>query len=548
MQSLGEDLTHATVGSTPESKPAGRVREPRQIQAVLREARDRERSGCTAAALERFERAVAMAEECEDRRALSQSLRGLAVALHRRGNRTRGRHLAGRSYDVARDIGDQLLAAEALNSLGAMELAVGSLEEARSRFTSALELGRSDPGLLARVETNLGIVANIQGDVDEALLRYRRSLDAYRQCGDQHGLSIAHHNLGMACADRELYNDAERHFTRSREIAERLGDAQMRALCYVNQADVDVARQRFEAALDHAEHALALFDQLREAAPKSGAYRVLGMVYREIGRPDLSEARLRSAIEIAARTGSVLNQAEATRELGLLYWTQKRNGEALQQLTASYRLFRRLDARRDLVATGAKIAELERMYLGVVREWVQSIETSDQPTLGHCERVAQMSVQIARALGLDAQEEKTILLGAMLHDIGKLRLPKEILARRGALTPEQQDLFRMHPTWGVELLADVDFPWEIKPIIRSHHERYDGSGYPDQLVGDEIPIGAQIVGLAERYDTLTTTHELAPEDALARIRMDGDSWLRRNVEALENALNAGLNVGEPAAV
>src|SRR5439155_132902 len=265
-----------------------------------------------------------------------------------------------------------------------------------------------------------------------------------------------------------------------------------------------VARQRFEDARRDSEAALALYDQLGAQGAKADAYRVIGMLYRETGRLALAESRLRSAIELAVTSGSVLNEAEASRELALLYQATGRNQEALTLLNAAYRLFRRVDARRDLVHLGGKLAELEGTYLAVVRQWGESIESSDSYTFGHCERVARNAVAVARALGLDELEQTTIRLGAYLHDVGKLRVPHEILNKPGPLNRDETAVLQMHPIWGIELLADVEFPWDLKPIIRWHNEKYDGSGYPDHLRGDAIPISEQIVGIVDMYDALTT--------------------------------------------
>ncbi|HEY6209877.1 MAG TPA: HD domain-containing phosphohydrolase [Gemmatimonadales bacterium] len=487
-----------------------RAGERRAAPDLLREAGERERAGCLPEAIERYESAIAAAEEDGEQRVLAEALRRLAILRHHRDEAALARRLCRRSHEVARQIGDDILIAEALNTLGGLDLTAGSLEDARNMFLQALELGGSSRALRARVEQNLGILANIQGQLDEALTRYGRSLEAYRGCGDEHGCAIAYHNLGMASADRELFNEAEAYFRASRAIADRTGDVYLQGLCLVNHAEVDVARQRFENARQNAEAALALFDQLGARGPKAGAYRVLGMVYRETGRPGLAESRLRSAIELAVTSGSVLNEAEASRELALLYQAMGRNQEALAFLNAAYRLFRRVDARVDLIHVGGKMAELEGTYLAVVRHWARSIESSDSHTFGHCERVARNAVALARALGLDDKEETTILLGAYLHDLGEVRVPHEILNKAGPLTREEREVVRMHPMWGIELLASVEFPWDLKPIIRWHHERTDGSGYPDRLKGDEIPIGAQIVGILDVYDALTTSRTHSP--------------------------------------
>jgi putative nucleotidyltransferase with HDIG domain len=493
----------------PSAAPPGPTPSPCAAD-LLADARDHERAGCIPEAIMCYESAIAVAEAGGPPRVLAEALRRLAVVRHRQSESARARELLHRSYGVARAIGNHLLAAEARNTLGGLDLATGSLDDARTEFLEALELGGPTPELQARVEQNLGILANIQGALDEALMRYQRSLEAYQRSGDDHGCAIAYHNLGMFSADSERFAEADRYFRESRLLAARTGDGYLEGLCLVNHAEVDVARQRFENAQQSAEAALALFDQLSAPGAKAGAYRVLGMVYRETSRPALAESRLRSAIELAVGAGSVLNEAEACRELAVLYQGMGRNQEALQLLNAAFRLFHRLEARADLIAVGGKVAELEGTYLALVREWGRSIEASDGYTFGHCERVARHALATARVLGLDEQEEKTLLLGAYLHDVGKVRVPHEILAKAGPLTPEERALVERHTVWGVELLAGIEFPWDLKPIIRSHHERYDGSGYPDRLEGEAIPLAAQIVGIWDVYDALTTRRVYQP--------------------------------------
>jgi putative two-component system response regulator len=116
--------------------------------------------------------------------------------------------------------------------------------------------------------------------------------------------------------------------------------------------------------------------------------------------------------------------------------------------------------------------------------------------------------------------------------VGKVRVPHEVLNKPGRLTPEEFEIIKQHPVWGVELLAGIEFPWDIKPIIRWHHEKYDGSGYPDRLRGDEIPLSAQIICAADVYDALTTTRSyrpaLEPDAALAEM-IRCQHWWRSDV-------------------
>ena len=490
-----------------------------------------------------YEGAIAAAERDGEATMLAEALRRLAILRHQRDEFGPSRVLCRRSYEVALEAGNDLLAAEALNTMGVQDLTSGTLEDAQDHFLRAFELGGHSLELQARIEQNLGILANIRGNLAEASERYGRSLAAYQECDNAHGCALVYCNMGMVSADLEQFDDAERYLGESLSIAERAGDQHLQGLCLVNQAEVDVARQRFEDARRRAEAALALFDQLGARSAKSDAYRVIGMVYRDTGRPALAESRLKSALDMATTSGSSLNEAEALRELALLYQDMGRNIEALTHLNVSHRLFSRMDAQADLINVAGRVERLESTYKAVVREWGQSIESADSYTFGHCERVAEHAVAVALALGLDGAAQTAIRLGAYLHDVGKVKVAHEILNKPGPLTREEYEVVQLHPVWGVELVADVEFPWDLKPVIRWHHERYDGTGYPDRLRGDEIPVSAQVVGIVDMYDALTTTRSyraaMSHVEAMAEITKCRAWWSPAVFEAFVTASGPG---------
>ncbi len=521
----------------------------RTASDLVARARQEERAGCIPEAIEQYEAAIEQATRDDQHTVLTEALRRLAVVRYQRDERDVARELCNRSFAVALEIGHTVLAGESLNTLGVMQWREGALAQAKETLLNALEYGGASQELRARVEHNLGVVANIRGDLDEAATRYASSIAEYQGVGDEHGSAYPYHDLGMMSADRGLYHEADRYFQQSTEIAEKAGDIRLQGLCLVNHADVQIARQRYDDARRNAEASLVIFDQLGMKREKGDAYRVIGTVYRETGRLALAESRLRSAIEMAVTVGSVLGEAEATGELAIVYQNMGRNQDALTLLNSSHRLFGQLDARIDLVNVGRKVAELENTYLEVVREWGQSIESSDTYTHGHCERVAENAVAVAQALGLDEQELSAIRLGAYLHDLGKVKVPHEILNKPGPLTRDEFETMQMHSVWGVEMLADVEFPWDLKPIIRWHHEKYDGTGYPDRLVGDEIPLSAQIVGIVDVYDALTTTRSyraaLSHDVAIAEITKFSGSWSPRVFDAFMRSV--GGQHGEPAA-
>jgi putative nucleotidyltransferase with HDIG domain len=518
----------------------GARRLQRSAADLLLDAKERERAACIPEAIDCYVAAIAEAELRGERTVLCEALRRLAVLRCHRDTPDEARALCERSYAVACQMGNDFLAAEALNTLGGLDLRVGALPDARQHLVRALELGGDVGELRARAEQNLGVLASIQGNFAEALTHYESSLQAYRDAGNEHGCAIAYVNLGIVSTHSGDYDVAARYLERCLEIAERVGDAHLQASCLASHASVHIARQRYDEAKRNAESALAIFDQLGVQSAKADAYRLIGMVYREKGRPALAESRLRSSVELAAKAGSIQGEADATRELALLHQAMGRNQEALASLNTAHRLFRRLDARIDLVNVESKVTALENTYLAVVRDWGQSIESADSYTHGHCERVAQNAVAVAVALGLDTHAQKAIRLGAYLHDVGKVKVPHEILNKPSALTADEFEVIQMHPVWGIELLARVEFPWDIKPIIRWHHEKYSGAGYPDRLRGDEIPLAAQIVGIVDVYDALTTTRAYRPalshDAALEEMTRMRASWSDRVFDAFMLAL------------
>jgi putative nucleotidyltransferase with HDIG domain len=498
----------------------------------LEKGRREERAGNMPAAESAYQSARALADGTGDQVTLSTVLRHIALLHHQRGEPAEAGTLARRAYDIALAAGARELAAHALNVTAGFSFESGDLQVARRTFDSALALASSSPRLRAGIEQNLGILATVQGDHDKALAHYHRSLESYVALADERGIAHAYHNLGMVSADRAQWQEADAWFQNAFARAERAADIHLQGLCLLNHTEVHLALGALDRARVNVERALGIFDQLESHLDKADAYRMLGAVHRAGGQLDSAERHLIRARDLAAKMQSVLGSAEANRELALLYQQLGRNRDALGALNASHQLFRQLDARRELVDVGRKIGDLEGTYLKVVHQWGESLESADRYTHGHCGRVAEYGLAVGRALGFDAGELTTLRFGAYLHDLGKVRIPQEVLNKPGKLTAEEFDLIKKHPIWGLEMLTEVDFPWDLKPIIRWHHEKYDGSGYPDGLVGDDIPVAAQVIGIVDVYDALTTARPYkppsTPAEALAQMA-EVPQWWRPDV-------------------
>ena len=227
----------------------------------LLDGRAFERQGQLDQAAACYERAITSGRNDSSPEAI-EALRRLGIICHRRNELARARTLCQQSYDTATAMEQRVLAAEALNALAGFELESGDMDSARQKFLAGLELGRESEELQGRILQNLGILANVEGELDIARQHYLNSLQAFVHAGDERGCAIAYHNLGMISADQEQWEDADHYFVASHARATSLGDIHLQGLCLLNHAEVHLARQRYERARDSAEAALRIFDQL----------------------------------------------------------------------------------------------------------------------------------------------------------------------------------------------------------------------------------------------------------------------------------------------
>ena len=149
-------------------------------------------------------------------------------------------------------------------------------------------------------------------------------------------------------------------------------------------------------------------------------------------------------------------------------------------------------------------SRLRGMNQDVIRSFAQAVEAKDYYTRGHSERVADYACRLARAVGLEKKEIERLHIAGMLHDIGKIGIPDHILNKPGALTDEEYEHMKRHSVMGREILGQVEAMKDVTPLIYHHHERMDGRGYPDGLVGDQIPFLARIICLADSYEAMTS--------------------------------------------
>jgi putative nucleotidyltransferase with HDIG domain len=221
-------------------------------------------------------------------------------------------------------------------------------------------------------------------------------------------------------------------------------------------------------------------------------------------------------------------------------------------LIVSYYTFRSSIGRLD--DANRHVAQMDDLYMSTIEALAMAVDAKDQITHGHIRRVQVFAVELAKRLGVSEERQlKAIATAALLHDMGKLAIPEHILNKPGGLTSAEFEKMKRHADIGADLLSSVRFPYPVVPIVRHHHENWDGSGYPSGIAGTDIPLGARILSVVDCFDALTSDRpyrpRLATEDAFAILRerrsrmydpIVVDAFIRSYSEIAPMAIGAGL--------
>jgi putative nucleotidyltransferase with HDIG domain len=213
--------------------------------------------------------------------------------------------------------------------------------------------------------------------------------------------------------------------------------------------------------------------------------------------------------------------------LPLIYWVYR-----------SYRLYLgRLEAEKERVEIEKRhVEQIASLNMRTIEALALAIEAKDHTTHTHLRRVRTYAIEVAKELNLPENEIEALRAAALLHDIGKLAVPEQIINKPGKLTPEEFEKMKVHPLVGAEILERVAFPYPVAPIVRAHHERWDGSGYPEGLKGEEIPIGARILAAVDCLDAMASHRQYRPAlplaAAMAKVQEEAGRWFDPAVVAI----------------
>jgi HD-GYP domain-containing protein (c-di-GMP phosphodiesterase class II) len=278
---------------------------------------------------------------------------------------------------------------------------------------------------------------------------------------------------------------------------------------------------------------------------------VLAIMWERLGREE-REAAL-AAVDVAGGTpappqieGLTIGAGDRTRPVNMLVERflreRQRDGRAAGWEPLEEPGKPALQAAAGLEPFGsAQGGPARPMVYAVVRALVRAVEARDRYVRGHADQVARLAVAIANEMGCPAEVAEGVKVAARVHDIGRVSISDIILLKPGPLTELETEIVRTHPLVASQILDALEFPWSVKPAVRYHHERLDGSGYPEGLMGDEIPLGARVLAVADVMAAMTADRPyrraLPQEQALAELRANaGSKYDAEAVTALERVL------------
>jgi len=475
------------------------------VATLLEEAQRSDRAGQREIARRRYEAALYLLKP-GDAAAAPAIVRRIARSYVDDGQFDVALDCLTAALGMAESIGDKSGIAHAVNLMAITNGHRGDLDEAERLYAQALVLAveAGDERLKAMVSQNLGIAASMRGDPRAALDHFAASLLTYRTAGLREFLGPVLNNMGLVYTQLDRLEEANAAYDEALLHCDAVGDSTHRLLALVNSTDLWLARGEVQRAAALCDTVLAEATVAQDDRALGETYKYLGMIARTRGSLEEAAQHFGMAYDNAMRREDLLLAAETSREQAELYESMGRNRETLQALSKAHQFYTKLRAQTHLADLKKRIGRLETRFFDLVARWAGTIESKDAYTLGHCERVADYACALAREWGYDEITMFWFRIGALLHDVGKVAVPSEILNKPGPLSADERAIMETHTVAGYDMLRDIDFPWDILPLVRGHHERWDGRGYPDRLAGTDIAESARIVCVADVFDALTT--------------------------------------------
>jgi len=449
-------------------------------------------------------------EYCRDSSQLqvrSETFIQIGQLLGRQGDHDRALGYIQRAIGAYRRLGDDLGTCRALRNLGVVYVDLGEFEEAEINFDEAIEIAQAigDKLLYADLVNNLGTINGMKGNRERALHLYDQSLKIYLDLEEKRKAAYTQNNIGITFIEREMHEEAFDYFRSAYKTAESIKDASLGLIVDINLADLYLHREEYRQAQRHCQFARAYLDENKMVnVHLVETMKIFGKIAAGEERHEEALEHFNEAVENSRQLRAQFVEAEVLLERGILATKMDKPFDALNDLEQSYDLYRTVKAEGRQEQTEKVIGSIEELYLDIFHSMAQKVDRKDTYTKGHSDRVAALSLLLGKELGLGSLELKTLVAGGLLHDLGKVKIDDSILKKDGRLTDDEFFAIKKHPELGLEVLEDREFPWDVYPIVLHHHERYDGRGYPTGVAGEDIPMLARIVCVADVFDALTS--------------------------------------------
>ncbi len=462
--------------------------------------------------------------ELDNKRGMATTFTNIGVVFSSQSRFDLAIHQHLKALAIFEEINDRHHIAHSLNSIGVIFRKRNNLARAEEYYLKALRIREETGDLsgLAMSYNNMGILFMNKGDLDSALDYYYRSLKLKEELGDRRGISISYSNIADILVKQKKYDPALEYYRNSLTIVEELEDEERISDNCKLLGHIMILLEKYDEALEYLERSLQISIRIGTRIYESDCYRELSDLYKATG--DYERAFLFFK-KYSSLTKDIFSEesAETIARLQIMYETEQKEKEAELYYLKNVDLRREINERKlvenQLVAQEQLLEErvrdrtfelqqsmekLKKSVEGTIQTLSKIIESKDPYTSGHQMRVAELAELIASEMGFSDERIEAIYMISLVHDIGKISIPQEILSRPGKLSELEQEIVRTHPQIGYDILSNVEFPWPVADVILQHQELYDGSGYPNGLKGDNIMIEARIIAVADVIESMTS--------------------------------------------
>ncbi len=452
--------------------------------------------GLYCAALEEWGNWLEAARTSDDALETARALNALGVLAYRRHQFDKAFRRYEEALSLLCDLDDPSTLARVESNRGWAEWYVGMFDKARRSLEAASALFSSlgTPLLAARAEMGVGLVELQTGDFDGAERTIRRALEVFRNAGDLEYEGRALINMGAVLTEKRQFDEARNCFLDSARIHEKCSNDHLLAYTYTEMARLHHLQRDLASAMQYCNKSLltiladlAQVDRM-EVARLS---HLFGHIFMSLGDFGKAIVYLDRAHDYYRILGAAYEEARARKD----------REHAVSQMGDPSRV---PDPDHDNSLERFREQEIRLQHLNTFLCFADALEEKDPYTRGHSERVTAYSLIIARQMGLGRRETEILGCAGRLHDVGKMTVSDAILNKPGKLTDEEYAAIQRHPRAGADMTRFVLTSQEALSLVRHHHERFDGKGYPDGLAGKEIPLLTRILSVADAYDALTS--------------------------------------------